>query len=88
MKRHQDTTCPYCGVGCGVRAQINDNQVIAVSGSQGHPANRGRLCVKGSALHETLDPEARLLTPRVHGQEADWASAIAAVAKGLSTAGE
>ncbi|MEX1058388.1 MAG: molybdopterin-dependent oxidoreductase, partial [Natronospirillum sp.] len=83
MKRQQETTCPYCGVGCGVRAQIDDDQVIAVSGSQGHPANRGKLCVKGSALHETLSADARLLVPKVSGQETDWDTAIQAVAKGL-----
>ncbi|TGG95737.1 nitrate reductase [Natronospirillum operosum] len=83
MKRQQETTCAYCGVGCGVQATVQDDAVIAVAGSPGHPANRGRLCVKGSALHETLDHSARLLHPEVGGQRVDWPQAIQAVAEGL-----
>ena len=45
------TTCPYCGVGCGVLAAPDG----AVTGDPDHPANRGRLCSKlGVALAETL----------------------------------
>lgn len=68
------TTCPYCGVGCGVSATASH-----VVGDRGHPANQGRLCVKGSALHETLVPAGRLLTPRVNGVETPWPKALAAV---------
>src|SRR3546814_6276789 len=41
------TTCPYCGVGCGVRV---GQDKLTISGDVQHPANAGRLCVKGSAL--------------------------------------
>lgn len=54
------TTCPYCGVGCGVRIAVGAG---AVTGDAAHPANAGRLCVKGSALGETLGLEGRLLRP-------------------------
>ncbi|NGY03402.1 nitrate reductase [Solimonas terrae] len=55
------TTCPYCGVGCGVRV---DTRKLTVSGDVQHPANGGRLCVKGSALGETLGLDGRLLRPQ------------------------
>ncbi|WLD59561.1 nitrate reductase [Salinispirillum sp. LH 10-3-1] len=84
MKKRQETTCAYCGVGCGVSAMVHDDRVIAVEGSTRHPANRGRLCVKGSALHETLDASARLLAPQVYGETVDWDRAISAVAKGFA----
>ncbi|MGZ9409246.1 MAG: molybdopterin-dependent oxidoreductase, partial [Methylocystis sp.] len=54
------STCPYCGVGCGVLASANGADVI---GDPAHPANFGRLCSKGSALGETLGLEGRLLLP-------------------------
>lgn len=73
--QHQ-TTCCYCGVGCGVTAEVADNQVTGVSGNQQHPANYGRLCVKGSALHQTSESPDRLLTPLVYGQPTDWDSAL------------
>lgn len=72
----QRTTCCYCGVGCGVVATISDNRVTAVKGDPDHPANLGRLCVKGSALHDTQSSPDRLLRPKVLGQDTDWDSAL------------
>ncbi|PLO61664.1 nitrate reductase, partial [Klebsiella michiganensis] len=48
------TTCPYCGVGCGVIASLNADGQVTVRGDEQHPANVGRLCVKGAALGETV----------------------------------
>jgi assimilatory nitrate reductase catalytic subunit len=59
------TTCPYCGVGCGVLATPDSGGGAAISGDPEHPANRGRLCSKGSALGETLGLESRLLYPMI-----------------------
>src|SRR6266567_1394564 len=59
------TTCPYCGVGCGVLATADNSGGAAISGDPGHPANFGRLCSKGAALGETLGLEDRLLHPMI-----------------------
>src|SRR6202790_2136608 len=59
------TTCPYCGVGCGVLATADGDGGAAISGDPEHPANFGRLCSKGSALGETLGIEQRLLYPMI-----------------------
>src|SRR5437764_4976366 len=59
------TTCPYCGVGCGVVATPDADGGAAISGDPEHPANFGRLCSKGSALGETLGLENRLLYPMI-----------------------
>jgi assimilatory nitrate reductase catalytic subunit len=59
------TTCPYCGVGCGVLATQDGSGGAAISGDPEHPANFGRLCSKGSALGETLGLEGRLLYPMI-----------------------
>ena len=63
--RTTSTTCPYCGVGCGVLATPDGNGGAAISGDPAHPANFGRLCSKGSALGETLGLENRLLYPMI-----------------------
>ncbi|WP_454757891.1 molybdopterin-dependent oxidoreductase [Cupriavidus campinensis] len=83
------TTCPYCGVGCGVRATVRADGQVEVSGDADHASNFGRLCVKGSALGETLDLDGRLLHPQL--READgalrrvsWDEALDKVAKGFS----
>lgn len=79
------TTCPYCGVGCGVNATVADNgKLSAVEGDLEHPANYGRLCVKGSALHETLGDQGRLTRPRVDGEEVSWDQALSATADRLT----
>jgi assimilatory nitrate reductase catalytic subunit len=59
------TTCPYCGVGCGVLATPDGKGGAAIAGDGEHPANFGRLCSKGSALGETLGVENRLLYPMI-----------------------
>src|SRR5712664_1122125 len=59
------TTCPYCGVGCGILATSEAGGGAAISGDPEHPANFGRLCSKGSALGETLSAESRLLYPMI-----------------------
>src|SRR5690349_2108511 len=74
------TTCPYCGVGCGILASRRQD-VVDVRGDPAHPANRGNLCVKGSALGETLGLDGRLLHPQVRGTRASWDEAIGTVAR-------
>jgi assimilatory nitrate reductase catalytic subunit len=61
------STCPYCGVGCGVIIESDGNQITGVRGDPKHPANFGRLCSKGSNLHLTataaVTRQTRLLQP-------------------------
>jgi assimilatory nitrate reductase catalytic subunit len=61
------STCPYCGVGCGVVIESDGAQITGVRGDADHPANFGRLCSKGSTLHLTasasITRQTRLLTP-------------------------
>ena len=69
------TTCPYCGVGCGIKTDG-----IELQGDKQHPANAGRLCVKGSSVLETLGDQGRLLQPEVNGQVVSWDRALDEVA--------
>ncbi|MCE4224699.1 molybdopterin-dependent oxidoreductase [Methylobacterium sp. C25] len=77
------TTCPYCGVGCGVLASPDGQGGAGIAGDTDHPANFGRLCSKGSALGETLALDDRLLHPVVDGARASWEGALGTVAGGL-----
>jgi assimilatory nitrate reductase catalytic subunit len=74
------TTCPYCGVGCGLAVAPNGE----IAGDPDHPANRGRLCSKGAALGETLGVQGRLLRPQIHGQDADWDAALDLIARNFT----
>ncbi len=84
--RETKSTCPYCGVGCGVVIESDGDQITGVRGDPEHPANFGRLCSKGSTLHLTataaVTKQTRLLQPllRVDRQSAaapvSWDAAL------------
>lgn len=76
-----NTTCSYCGVGCGISATVNTKlREVELCGDTNHPSNYGRLCSKGSSLAETIDLSSRLLTPWVNGKKSDWQTATSLVA--------
>lgn len=59
---HQEirSVCPYCGVGCGIILHVREGKIERVSGDQAHPANRGRLCTKGTHCLPPLSADDRL----------------------------
>ena len=85
------STCPYCGVGCGVIIESNADQITGVRGDPDHPANFGRLCTKGSTLHLTATPtiamHTRLLQPRLRTRRED-ARAVVSWDTALDTAAD
>lgn len=84
------TTCPYCGVGCGVVIKPDGFGGAKVSGDPDHPANFGRLCSKGSALGETLSLDGRLLYPMMRDERGkalarvSWNDSLDSVARGFA----
>jgi len=79
------STCPYCGVGCGVIIEHDATRITGVRGDPDHPANFGRLCTKGSTLHLTATPQAlaqRLTHPQLRlakdglRQQVGWDQAL------------
>jgi assimilatory nitrate reductase catalytic subunit len=80
------TTCPYCGVGCGILATPDGKGGAAIAGDPDHPANFGRLCSKGAALGETLGLDGRLLRPRIGGRDASWDEALDLIAERFGAA--
>jgi assimilatory nitrate reductase catalytic subunit len=65
------STCPYCGVGCGVRITHAAGHITAVAGDESHPANFGKLCSKGLALPKTLSRSSRLLQPQLRASRGE-----------------
>lgn len=74
------STCPYCGVGCGVVIESDGAQITGVRGDPDHPANFGRLCTKGSTLHltatATVTRQTRLLQPMRRAERGSTPEAI------------
>jgi len=64
-KKETKSTCPYCGVGCGVIIEHDGRAISGVRGDPDHPANLGRLCTKGTTLHLSARLENRALAPEM-----------------------
>ena len=96
MTATQETrsTCPYCGVGCGVIIESSGSQITGVRGDPDHPANFGRLCTKGSTLHLTatavVTQQTRLLQPmkrlqrNTPPQAVGWDAALTQASEGFA----
>ena len=70
------TTCAYCGVGCGILAEVTGERTVRIRGDAEHPANFGKLCSKGTHLGETVGLEGRLLHPVIGERRATWDEAL------------
>ncbi len=72
--REVDSVCPYCGVGCQITYQINqENEIVAVQGRTG-PANENRLCVKGRFGFDYVKHPHRLTKPMIRRDDAPKAA--------------
>ncbi len=71
------TICPYCGVGCGLVATTDGRRVLELVGDADHPANLGRLCLKGALAALPLDAPTRLTRAMVR-QEGGALAAVPA----------
>lgn len=83
------TTCPYCGVGCGILvSKIKESESgdlpVLINGDKRHPANLGKLCIKGKNLGDTLTNDNRLALPKIHNQTQKWPKTLDFVASQLS----
>ncbi|MCW3041702.1 MAG: NAD(P)H-nitrite reductase, partial [Solirubrobacterales bacterium] len=73
MSRKVRTQCPYCGVGCGLIAEVDGGRVLRVAGDPLHPVNRGATCRKPLRLPEAVHAEDRATTPLMRaGADARW----------------
>ena len=71
------TTCPYCGVGCGIKAQVDDtDRIVAMLDDPENQSSVGMLCVKGRFGYSFVNHEDRLTTPLIRKDgiltEASW----------------
>jgi len=59
------TTCPFCGVGCGLELHVNGNQITHATTPYDHPVSRGNLCVKGRFGWDFIYHPNRVLKPLI-----------------------
>jgi formate dehydrogenase alpha subunit len=81
------STCPYCGVGCGIQVQVQDGAIIRVLDDPANKSSDGMLCVKGRFGTTFVNHPDRLTTPLIRRggvlQPAGWDEALDLVADKL-----
>ena len=64
--RSVSTTCPYCGVGCGIKLQVNgDDRIVESLDAPENRSSVGMLCVKGRFGYTFVHHSDRLTTPLI-----------------------
>ena len=77
------TTCAYCGVGCGFKAEMKGNEVVRMVPWKDGAANDGHSCVKGRFAWGYATHQDRITTPMIRKKITDpwqavsWEEAIA-----------
>jgi formate dehydrogenase major subunit len=78
--REVETTCVYCGVGCGIHLGVKGDQITSVREDRDRPTNEGNLCAKGRYGFNFINHPDRLTTPliRKNGnlEESTWDEAF------------
>jgi len=82
------TTCTYCGCGCQLELNVQNNRIMAVTTKNGVGVNQGSLCVKGRFGYEFVNSDERLTTPLIKKngkfEEVSWDEALDLVAEKFS----
>lgn len=86
--REVQTTCTYCGVGCGLYLGVIGDRIVSARGDRERPSNHGQLCVKGRYGFKFINHPGRLTTPLIKRngefEEATWEEALDLVAEKFS----
>ena len=83
------TTCPYCGVGCGIKAQVSaDDTIVEMLDDPENDSSLGMLCVKGRFGYTFVHHEDRLTEPLIRRngklEPATWDQALDLITERLS----
>lgn len=82
------SVCGYCGTGCGLILEVQDNRIVKIRGDKEAPVNKGQTCVKGSFAYEYVHAKNRLHTPllRKSGKlvESTWEEAYQFIVEKLT----
>ncbi|MCC6443936.1 MAG: NADH-quinone oxidoreductase subunit NuoG [Armatimonadetes bacterium] len=86
------SVCPYCAVGCNLKLQVRNNDILRVFGRENLPVNDQWLCDKGRFGHEFVNSPARLRNPMIKKgdafEEVSWDEALSFIAGRLQNVKE
>lgn len=82
------TVCGYCGTGCGLILEVQDNKIVKARGDKDAPVNKGQTCIKGGFGFGYVQAESRLKTPLIRKagklMETTWDEAYDFIVEKLS----
>jgi ferredoxin-nitrate reductase len=84
------TQCPYCGVGCGLIAEVDNGRLESVAGDPDHPVNRGATCRKPLGLPDAVHAEDRARhplwrdSPEARFERVSWRQVMGRLARRLT----
>ena len=92
LLKRVETTCGYCGCGCGIYVNVaDDDTILGITPSYNHVVSKGRLCSKGWHGYAFVRDSRRLTSPLIKQEDgtfrkASWDEARDNVAEGLKNA--
>jgi formate dehydrogenase major subunit len=60
-----DSVCTYCGVGCDISAEVENNEIKKIFAKPEGVVSRGKLCIKGKSGYNFVTSPNRIRAPRV-----------------------
>ena len=57
--------CPYCGCGCSLYLNVENNNVVGVTADKQDPLSEGKPCIKGLNSHQFIYSKDRIKTPLI-----------------------
>jgi len=60
-----ESVCTYCGVGCDIVAQVDDNKIHKITADKDGYVSQGKLCIKGKYGFDFVDSKERIQKPRI-----------------------
>ncbi|MCT8138999.1 molybdopterin-dependent oxidoreductase [Anaerobacillus sp. CMMVII] len=81
--------CSYCGTGCSLITEIEDNKIVKVRGDKEGSVNKGQTCIKGAFAYNYVHSGDRLTSPllRKDGEltPVSWKEALTFIADKLTS---
>lgn len=60
-----ESVCTYCGVGCDITAEVEENKIINIFAQKDGVVSQGNLCIKGKYGYDFVDSKERIREPRI-----------------------
>ncbi|MFT7824357.1 MAG: molybdopterin-dependent oxidoreductase [Sulfurimonas sp.] len=64
-KQGIESVCTYCGVGCDITAEVEENKIVRIYAQKDGVVSQGKLCIKGKYGYDFVDSKNRIREPRI-----------------------